>query len=208
LGQNAAWPEHQAEPGHAGLEAVAGGSQKGAIAGATSGLHDATFLNAVLPFALSQARRHHEPLSLMCVAIDRLASIQELLGPGTADQLVRSVAGTVASLIRASDIIARLDDDRVVAVLPRAPGGGAFHVAERICQAVASKGRPDCAIPNITVSIGVATFPGSADNVFSLFDAADEALVHAQNLGRNRACIAPRRAPATPVRTNAGARSS
>ena len=44
-------------------------------------LHDATFLNAVLPFALSQAQRHREPLSLLCVAIDRLSGIQDLLGP-------------------------------------------------------------------------------------------------------------------------------
>jgi diguanylate cyclase (GGDEF)-like protein len=130
------------------------------------------------------------------VAIDRLASIQELLGPGTADQLVRSVAGTVASLIRASDIIARLDDDRVVAVLPRAPGGGALHVAQKICQAVVANGQADSAIPHVTVSIGVATYPSSADNVYSLFDAADESLGRAQSLGRNQACLAPRRAKA------------
>jgi diguanylate cyclase (GGDEF)-like protein len=211
LSQFAAWPEpHDAaeESGHAGLPAVSGGSVTGALAGVTDGLHDATFLNAVLPFALNQARRHHEPLSLLCVAIDRLAGIQELLGHDTADHLVNSVAGTLASLIRASDIIARLDDDRVVAVLPRAPGGGALHVAEKVCLAVAAKSRTECAIPNITVSIGVATFPGSADNVFSLFDAADEALARAQTLGRNRACPAPRRATATAVRASAVARSS
>ena len=42
--------------------------------------HDATFLHAVLPFALGLSRRHGEPLSLLCVAIDRLGGIQELLG--------------------------------------------------------------------------------------------------------------------------------
>ena len=139
-------------------------------------LLDATFLNAVLPFALNQARRHNEPLSLVCVAIDRLGGIQELLGRAAVDQLVRSVGETVASLIRASDIVARLDDDRVVAVLPRAPGGGALHVAQKICESVAEKSPGDGETPRVTVSIGVATFPACADNVFSLFDAADEAL--------------------------------
>ncbi len=94
-------------------------------------LHDATFLNAVLPFALSQARRHNEALSLICVEIDRLAGIQELMGRAVADRLVQSVCETVAVLIRSSDIVARLDDDRIVAVLPRAPRGGALHVAKR-----------------------------------------------------------------------------
>ena len=82
-------------------------------------LHDATFLNAVLPFAVGQAQRHREPLSLVCIAIDRLHGIQDLLGRAVADSLVRSVGETVMSLIRSSDIVVRLDDDRVVAVLPR-----------------------------------------------------------------------------------------
>ena len=183
LGRAEEWPEHHDasdRTNHRGADLTAGGSPFADASAATARLHDATFLNAVLPFALSQARRHHEPLSLVCVAIDRLAGIQELLGRDTADQLVRSVAGTVASLIRGSDIIARLYDDRVVAVLPRAPGGGALHVAQRICQAVAANAHANCEIPNTTVSIGVATFPTSAENVFSLFDAADEALARAK----------------------------
>jgi diguanylate cyclase (GGDEF)-like protein len=168
-------------------------ARTGAASGATPRSHDATFLNAVLPFALNQARRHNEPLSLVCVAIDRLGGIRELLGAGAADRLVRDVADTLASLIRASDIVARLDDDRVVAVLPRAPGGGALHVAQKVCKAIAEKRRSDCEISNITVSIGVATFPACADNVLSLFDAADEALARAQSQGRNQASLAPRR---------------
>ena len=55
-------------------------------------LQDATFLNAVLPFALSQARRHREPLSIVCVAIDRLSAIKQLLGKAESDRLVQHVA--------------------------------------------------------------------------------------------------------------------
>ena len=186
LDRHAAWPEHHdaVEASGSGRDDVAShGTMSGAFSGATTGLHDATFLNAVLPFALSQSRRHHEPLSLLCVAIDRLAGVHDLLGPAMSDQLVRSVAATVVSLIRASDIIARLDDDRIVAVLPRAPGGGALHVAQKICRAVAGMDWAEGAISNITVSIGVATFPASADNVFSLFDAADKALARGTSPG-------------------------
>ena len=104
----------------------------------------------------------------------------------------------VGSLIRSSDIVARLDDDRVVAVLPRAPRGGAMHVAENICRAVQAKRIPESQTPAVTVSIGVATFPSCADNVYSLFDAADEALAWAQKNGRSQAVLAhPRTMPAT-----------
>jgi diguanylate cyclase (GGDEF)-like protein len=160
-------------------------------------LHDATFLNAVLPFALNQARRHRESLSLLCVAIDRLSGIQELLGHAAVHRLVRHVGETVGSLIRDSDIVAVLDDDRVVAVLPRAPRGGALHVAERMCRTIAERTPADCEAPRVTVSIGVATFPSCALDVYSLFDAADLALAWAEHNGRNQAMLAPPlRAPA------------
>src|SRR5262249_34987905 len=157
---------------------------------------DATFLNAVLPFAINQARRHLEPLSIVCVSIDRLRGIQDLLGRAAADRLVRNVGDIVGTLIRGSDIVVRLDDDRVVAVLPRAPGKGALEVAKRICHAVAENTQGNCGIPIVTVSIGVATFPSCADNVLSLFSAADDALERAQSRGRNQAALAPPRSTA------------
>ena len=150
-------------------------------------------MNAVLPFALSQARRHREPLSIACVAVDKLGAIKQLLGKDESDRLVQHVARTVGAMIRTSDIVARLDDDRVVAVLPRAPRGGALHVAENICRAVQANPLEDCMMPSLTVSIGVAAFPSCADNVYSLFDAADEALACAQRNGRSQAVLAPPR---------------
>jgi diguanylate cyclase (GGDEF)-like protein len=177
-----------------------GPAQGTANAGATfhraTLLHDATFLNAVLPFALNQARRHREPLSLMCVAIDRLTGIQELLGRAAVDNLVRKVGETMAHLIRVSDIVARLDDDRLVAVLPRAPGRGALSVAQKICSAVLETSHKAYEIPSVSVSIGVASFPSCADNVFSLLDAADDALARAQTQGRKQAVLAAPRGQA------------
>jgi diguanylate cyclase (GGDEF)-like protein len=196
LCQQEEWPwdddvAHLSQPTEADSDR---GSAKteGAISHAAR-LQDATFLNAILPFALNQARRHMEPLSIVCVSIDRLRGIQDLLGRAAVDRLVRNVGKTVATLIRGSDFVVRLDDDRVVAVLPRAPGRGALEVGKRICRAVASDTQGDAHNPSVTVSIGVATFPSCADNVLSLFSAADDAMEQAQNQGRNQAALAPPR---------------
>ncbi len=139
-------------------------------------VHDATFLNAVLPFALAQARRHGEPLSLVCVGLDRLGAIRNLLGPEMVDRLVHDLAATVASLVRSSDIVARLDDDRVVALLVRARGDGAMGVARSIGGAVAESGLGSPRLPGVSVSIGVAEFPAIARDAAALLDAADEAM--------------------------------
>jgi diguanylate cyclase (GGDEF)-like protein len=156
-------------------------------------LRDATFLNAVLPFALSQAQRHREPLSLLCVAIDRLGGIHELLGGAAVDGLIRHVGEAVAALLRTSDIVARLDDDRIVAILPRATSNDGLFVAERIRREVAEKNSDAAVVPAVTLSIGVATFPTCAHNVSSLFNAADEALAQARSQGRDQAVPAPPR---------------
>ncbi len=208
LGNHAEWPRHDDPEHHGGTQSVTptrNATQTAPPLHPSILLHDATFLNAVLPFALNQARRHREPLSLLCMAVDRQRGVQELLGRAEVDRLIRHVAEITGSLIRVSDIVARLDDDRVVAVLPRAPRGGALHVAEKICRAVAEKSPADCNTPNLTVSIGVATFPSCAGNVYSLLDAADEALGWAQNHGRNQAVLAPPRP--TPASSQAQAQA-
>jgi diguanylate cyclase (GGDEF)-like protein len=153
-------------------------------------LHDATFLNAVLPYALGQAQRHGESLSILCVAVDRLSGIQELLGAGRADHAVRNVGQYIARVIRSSDLVARLDDDRIMVVLPRAQIHDAWKVATKICRTVEQSRTLLPEVPGLTVSIGVAEFPTCAGTVFSLIDAADHALTVAKKQGRNRAIAA------------------
>jgi diguanylate cyclase (GGDEF)-like protein len=138
-------------------------------------VHDATFLNAVLPFALAQARRHGEPVSLICVQVDRLGAIRDLLGPTISDHLVHDLAATISSLVRSSDIVARLDDDRVVALI-RARGDGAMDVARAIGRAVSESGLGSPRLPGVSVSIGLAEFPKVARDAASLLEAADEAM--------------------------------
>ncbi len=69
-----------------------------------------------------------------------------------------------------------------------------MHVAENICRVVQGSSPSGCQTPSLSVSIGAATFPSCGENVYSLFDAADEALAWAQKNGRSRAAMARPRA--------------
>jgi diguanylate cyclase (GGDEF)-like protein len=171
----------------------ASGEDHGRCAGPEEEFHDgvpivqdATFLNAVLPFAVGQAKRHGESIALLCVAIDRLDGIRELMGRQCADRTVGAVGRHVAAMIRGSDIVARIDDDRIIAVLPRADLDGACRVAEGICRRVGTSCVQPLGLPSLTVSIGVAELPKCADTVYGLLDATDHALLEAQKSGRNR----------------------
>jgi diguanylate cyclase (GGDEF)-like protein len=157
-----------------------------------SSLRDATFLSAIFPFALSQAQRYRESLSVLCVGVDRIGGVRELLGQEVVNRLLERVGQIVASTIRSSDIVARLDDDRIVALLVRSPGYSALHVGQTICRKVAETETIIPELPSATISIGVAAYPSHACNCYALFDAADDALVQAQAQGAGSVAIAPR----------------
>ncbi len=165
--------------------------ERGVRALSTPVLQDATFLGAVLPFALSQARRHGEPLALLCVAIDRLNGIRELLGSEVSNRAVHNVGTHLAAELRSSDIIARIDDDRIIVVLPHARIRGAMFVARKICRSVETTPSLLPELPCLTVSIGVVECSFSTDSVDALLDAADAALAQAKTQGKNRAVAAP-----------------
>ncbi|MHB1560374.1 MAG: diguanylate cyclase domain-containing protein [Isosphaeraceae bacterium] len=153
-------------------------------------VHDATFLNAVLPFALAQGRRHGEPIALLCIQPDRLGAIRDLLGATVADDLVHDVGETASSVVRASDIVARLDDDRIVVLLMRSLGESAVQVGRKIIEAVGDRGIGHSQLPGTTIAIGVAEFPTIAADAAGLLDAADRAMAQARAGGSRSPVLA------------------
>ena len=162
-------------------------------------VRDATFLNAVLPFALGQSRRHGEPLALLCVKLDRLGAIRDILGAPWADRLVHELAGIIGSIVRSSDIVARLEDDRIVALLVRSKTEGARKVARGIVRAVRESGLGSPHLSGVSVSIGVAGFPDLASDAAALLEIADEAMTTARAEGGDRIVEACPTAAAEPA---------
>ncbi len=157
-----------------------------------TGLPNATFFEAFLSYALALADRRDEPLSLFYIGVDRLAAIGQLHGPAIASEAVRRVGRTVAGALRRSDLVGRLDEGRLVAVLPGASAGDAARLAEHVRAAVASAGAATATMPVLTATVGVATFPAHAGDANALRSAAAAALAEARDRGRDRvACAAP-----------------
>ena len=133
----------------------------------TRGPHGSTILAAFLSFAHAQARRRHESLSLLEVAVDRLDSIRELLGDELAEAAVERVSRAIKATIRASDVVARLEEGRIVVLLPNASDENALKIAESIRAAIARGGAASTTMPSLTASIGVATYPDHAHDIRS-----------------------------------------
>lgn len=153
-------------------------------------LRDATYLHVVLPYALSQAHRHREPLSILHASIDRIAAIHEMLGPDLVTKAVNRVGEIVVARLRSSDIVSRMEDDRILAMLPNATASDASRIADQIRRSVEETCASLAELPPLTVSIGVASFPSHCKDVDSLLIATDEAIATAQTTGRNRVVVA------------------
>jgi diguanylate cyclase (GGDEF)-like protein len=149
-------------------------------------IRDEAFLIAFLPYAVAQAKRHAESVSLLCIGTDRLAAIRDLLGEELGAAAVRRVAETVARTLRSSDVVALLDDGRIVAVLPFAAASDLPMIAEAVREAVARAGVPTRSMPRLTASVGLAAYPEHALDAGALLNSALNALDRTRSRGPNQ----------------------
>jgi len=145
---------------------------------------------ARLSAEMQAAAASASPLGLLFVDVDRLREVNDRRGPGAGDDVLRKIAGFLRVAIDDENHIARLGEDDFAVVLTGAGRGDARQVAAGVRSAVERyRFFPDEGprrLPQVTVSIGAASFPADADGESELFDRAREALDEARSMGRNR----------------------
>jgi diguanylate cyclase (GGDEF)-like protein len=129
---------------------------------------------------LSRAGREDKSVSLALLDIDYFKKLNDTRGHQYGDDVLRNVAATLRDQQRAYDLAARYGGEEFAVVLPGASEDDATEIGERLRAAVESNGW------NVTVSVGVATYPVDAGTPDALVAAADEALYASKHAGRNR----------------------
>jgi diguanylate cyclase (GGDEF)-like protein len=92
------------------------------------------------------------------------------------------------STTRTSDIVARYGGEEFVLILPETPKSAAVKLAEKIRATVEEEmvTRGIASGGQVTVSIGIASYPDDAQNGEDLVQRADEQLYRAKQGGKNR----------------------
>lgn len=153
-----------------------------------TGLYNRTELNNLLDKEFTRAERYKRELSIFMVDIDYFKKVNDTYGHIFGDITLKSVARSIQKTIRLSDLCARFGGEEFIILLPETPSSDAFSQAERLRKSI-----EECVISddegnktNVTVSIGIASYPENGNTIDDLLKNADLALYKAKSNGRNR----------------------
>jgi diguanylate cyclase (GGDEF)-like protein/PAS domain S-box-containing protein len=137
-----------------------------------TGLVNHRRLFEVLHTEISRSKRTGREFALMLLDVDQFKRINDRCGHLVGDRALCRVADALRSCCRSIDTAARQGGDEFALVLPETGAAEAALVGERIRELLAK----DVEEPVLSVSVGVAAYPGDAESVGPLLYAADAAL--------------------------------
>jgi diguanylate cyclase (GGDEF)-like protein len=164
-----------------------------------TGLYNRRYMEESLGRELKRAGRAERPVGVIMLDVDHFKRFNDEHGHAAGDTALREFGTVLQAQIRGGDIACRYGGEEFTIVLPEASLENTRRRAEEIRVAVAALvvRLPDGKVVSITVSQGVAAFPGHGESGETLLHAADRALYRAKRLGRNRVECAE--APAAPA---------
>jgi diguanylate cyclase (GGDEF)-like protein len=158
--------------------------------GLTGLLNHRTF-QARLDEQLLLAQRYGRTLSVILCDIDHFKSVNDTYGHPVGDQVLRGVSAVIAKEARTTDLVARYGGEEFAVVMPETDTAGALVIAERIRQRIGELVTGTGQGPlQVTMSLGVATYPADGQLKAELVERADGCLYHAKRHGRNRSVTA------------------
>lgn len=150
-----------------------------------TGLYNRRALDRRLEEEVHRSLRHGHPFSLLFIDTDDFKDLNDAFGHGIGDQVLKEIGEVLVTHGRAMDLFFRYGGEEFVALLPQTKLNDALKVAERIRRAVAEKPFAD-GTAQVTVSVGVATYPDHGEDVATLLRAADQAQYDAKGRGKNQ----------------------
>ncbi len=136
--------------------------------------------------AVSLARRHRKSIGLLFVDLDHFKHVNDSLGHGAGDELLRAVAERLGESVRQEDLVARLGGDEFCVLLQEInEPGDARTVAQKLLAELSAPYRIGGQDLFIAASIGIACLPQDGQDVETLLKHADIAMYRAKAQGRN-----------------------
>ena len=136
--------------------------------------------------AAALCRRSGGRMAVFYLDLDRFKSINDTLGHGAGDALLKLMAQRLSShLLRETDVVARLGGDEFAIISLDVSHSAAAVVAEKLIGVARQPLLVEDNELHLTVSVGISMFPDDTSNLDELIKFADIALYDAKAQGKN-----------------------
>ncbi|MGA7172673.1 MAG: diguanylate cyclase [Candidatus Dormiibacterota bacterium] len=161
-----------------------------AITDSLTGLLNTRWLRDAAGRELAIAERSETSLAILMLDLDNFKHVNDSCGHAAGDAILRSVGRTLQRSVRAEDAAVRYGGEEFVLILRGCDLPAARRVAREIRHGLAEIALPpQCTVPRVTASIGVALFPKHGRTIGQLLGVADAAMYSAKRRGRDRVAV-------------------
>lgn len=161
-----------------------------AIRDALTNLFNRRYLEETLERELARAAREGYPLCIVMMDIDHFKEVNDTYGHEAGDLVLKTLADMVTKQSRQGDFVCRYGGEEFVLVMPNITVEVAKERVGSLHKSIAAHYIPFGRFNlNVTVSMGISSFPAQGETKEDLLRTADRALYAAKNAGRNRVMV-------------------
>jgi len=151
-----------------------------------TGLPNRTLFLDRANIAVLQAQRRKKMVAITSLDLDKFSAVNETLGNDMGDNLLKAVAERFTSLLRKSDTVARVGGDEFAIVLPDLDHiDHVVRIADKLIEAFRQQFMINGRRVIVTISAGVAVYPGDGKDTETLLNCADRLMYNVRSQGSN-----------------------
>jgi diguanylate cyclase (GGDEF)-like protein len=156
-----------------------------AYSDALTGLPNRAHFHDLLARHAASCGERDQPFAVFILDLDRFKLVNDTLGHGLGDTLLRKTAQRLTAALGPQDVVARLGGDEFAILQPAPDGPEAVHaLAARIIELIDRPFLIDGQLVNVGASVGAALAPADGDEPGTLLRNADLALYKAKADGK------------------------
>ncbi|MBE9501531.1 MAG: diguanylate cyclase [Dehalococcoidia bacterium] len=157
-----------------------------------TGLYNHRYFQERLEGEVARVHRFAGECSVIMLDLDHFKIYNDLFGHVAGDEVLKRVGQVLRDYTRQVDIACRYGGEEFTVILPHTGSSEAYQAAERLRQAIEQALSQEVASTsaNLTVSLGIASYPIDGLSREALVHSADFAMREAKQRGRNQTCLA------------------
>ncbi|HEX2927862.1 MAG TPA: diguanylate cyclase [Ruminiclostridium sp.] len=153
-----------------------------------TGLNNVREFDKLFRLVIEKALSNNQKFSLLFIDIDFFKQINDTHGHQAGDRVLKEIGKILRQNCRTNDKISRNGGEEFSILLENATKDKAIEIAERIRKIIEGNEfiLPSGRMANVTVSIGISSYPETVKDITQIIERADAALYKAKHAGRNR----------------------